>query len=271
MSNYRFNSIKLDRGDLSTMKSTTSSSNLLQSSSTDVNSSAFQSVDTTFIIIMVSILVPLGVIAIYMHYLVLKMSRRDKPLLNCLLSDFAWNFLVGGPLFWLLNSLSITTADPAKEIYGAWFCHLYSIVGYVWLFNVWIFSLLVALLRYLYVVHYGKILEYGMERVGNIFRIVFWAVPTSLMILHICLRTGHDPTPWINHCYGWPLGSSSSASWLYKVEREFCIYNEYGFTNRYADYGLRMLCAINVGVCILLFSNLAEAVIYFRIYLHLTT
>ena len=256
-------------GDLATLKATMSTSSLLQSSDTDANVSAFQSVDTTFIIIVLSILCPLGIIALYMHYLVLKMSRRDKTLLNCLLSDFAWNFLVGGPFWWLLNSVSITTADPAKEIYGAWFCHIYSIIGYVWLFNVWIFSLLVAILRYLYVVHYARILQYGLTRVANIFRILFWAVPTSLMILHISLRAGHDPTPWISHCYGWPLGSSSSRSWWYKVERQFCIYNEYGFTNRYAEYGLRTLCALNVGVCIFLFSNVAEAVIYYGIYRHL--
>ena len=269
MNKYTYNSLK--QTFLSTPNATMSPSDVLQSNNTDISSSGFEPVDTTFVVIMLSILSPLAVIAVYMHYLVLKMSRRDKPLLNCLLSDCAWNFLVGGPIWWILSSISFSLSEPAKEIIGAWFCDLYSIIGYIWLFNVWIFSLLLALFRYLYVVHYGKIMEYGLARVENIFRILFWAVPISLMILHISLRAGHDPTPWISYCYGWPLGYSSSTSWWYKVERQFCIYNEYGFTNRYVEYALRLLCALNVGVCVFLFSNLTEAVLYYRTYLHLKT
>ena len=52
------------------------------------------------------------------------------------------------------------------------------------------------------------------------------------------------------------------------VGQKFCVFKDYGFTNRFAEYGLRSLCMINVGVRILLLSNLAEAVIYYRIHVH---
>ena len=213
----------------------------------------------------------LVIVGLYMHYLVLRMSKRDETLLNCLLPDFALNFLVGGPAMYIISSIILVLPDPANEMFGIWFCHMASILGYVWLFKVWLFSLLVAILRYLYVVHNEKIQEYGLARVQRIFRILFWAIPTGLMILHLAFRTDHEPTILANRCYGWSLESSSSTNWWYTVKQKFCFYRDYGFTNRFAEYGLKMGCGVNQFVRILLLSNLPEGVIYYRVHKHLKT
>ena len=158
---------------------------------------------------------------------------------------------------------------------GVWFCHVASIIAYLWLFKVRIFSLLVSLLRYLYVVYHEKIKTYGLTRLGKIFRIMFWIVPAVLATVQLSLRIDYDSTAWINRCYGWSSELSfdglafPSGNWWYTVGRQFCVYNDYGFINRYIEYGLRVLCGINVGVCMLLFSNVAEAFIYYRVYAHL--
>ena len=269
MDKIRYNSLKLANSGASTSNTTMPLQNLAQEVDTDNSSSTFQPIDTTFLLVLVPIVGIIAIIANYINYLVLRMAKRDKSLLNCLLPDFAMNFLVGGPAIYIFGVIISTLSEPASDVIGVWFCHLYSILGYLWLFKAWLFSLLVSLLRYFYIVHNGRITEYGLARVERIFRILYWAVPTCLVILHTSLRTGYDPTPWANHCYGWPPGSSSTNTWWYQIERQFCVYNEYGFTNRYAERGLRIVCALNVGACILLFSNFVEAIVYYMIYRHM--
>ena len=238
---------------------------------TDINSSTFQPIDPAFAAIVLATGGVLVMVAMYMHYLVLRMSKRDKSLTNCLLPEMALNILVGGPVVFTFLFFIISLSDPAEEVIGVWFCHAASIVSYVWLFKIWLYSLLVSLLRYLYVVHNGKITEYGLARIERIFLILSWTVPAGLMVLHVSLRTDYDPTPFINRCYGWSSESSSASSWWYKIEGQFCAHNNYGFSNQYIEYSLRVLCGINVGTCIILFSNLAEAFIYYRTYTYLKT
>ena len=235
---------------------------------TSPNFSTLPPIDSTFAATILSTAGVGVIVALYIHYLVLKMSKRGNSLMDCLLPDMALNTLVGCPVWFIFICTVISLPEPPKEAIGTWFCHAASIVAYIWLFRVWIYSLLVSLLRYLYVVHNQKITAYGLTRIGRIFRILFWLVPAGLVALQLSLRTEYDPTPWINRCYGWI--SEPSFGW-YEVERQFCAYNDYGFSNRYIEYGLRVLCGINAGVCILLFSNLIEAVIYYRVYAHLKT
>ena len=144
------------------------------------------------------------------------------------------------------------------------------IIFYVWIFKTWLFSFLSSLLCYLCVVHKEKLKSYGMDRVERIFRILSWAIPAVLVALHHSLRTDYDPSPWVNQCYGWSQdGPYSARNWFDQLEGRFCAYNDYGFSNHYIENGLRVVCGINVGLRILLFSNLSEAFIYYRIYAHL--
>ena len=205
----------------------------------------------------------------YMYYLVLKMGERDKTLLNSLLPSNARIYLVGAPIMYIFACIIIFLPDPAKDVIGVWFCHTGSIVLYTILFRAWIFSLLVSILRYLYVVHHTKIKQYGLEKIEKIFRAVFWLVPLTLMVLHHSMRTNYDPTPWINHCYGNPQ-ESSNRLW-YKIERQFCVYNMYDVENTVVQYTLRILCGMNVGVSAIAFSNISEAFVYFQIYRYLKT
>ena len=185
--------------------------------------------------------------------------------------DLALTFLAVFPVNIILNCVVLFLPGPAAEVIGIWFCHVASVFKFVWVFKIWVFSLLMSLLRYVYVVHNEKIKGYGLARVERIFRILYWAVPAGLMILHLSLRKNHDPRPWINRCYGWSPELPSSVNWWYKAKQKFCVYNDYGFANPFAEYGLRILCGVNFGATFLLFSNLAEAFIYYSIHTHLST
>ena len=138
-------------------------------------------------------------------------------------------------------------------------------ICYVWVYKVLVFSLLVALLRYLYVVHNEKIMGYGLPRMERIFRILYWAVPIGLTTLHFGLRKDFVFMATINRCYGWSISGWHNV--LSSVN--FCFVEDYGFANGFAQYSLGSLCMINLGLRILLLSNIVEAVIYFRIHVHL--
>ena len=207
----------------------------------------------------------------YMYYLVFKMGRRDKTLLNSLLPSNACIYLVGAPIMYIFGCIIVFLPDPAKDVIGVWFCHIGSVFLYTILFRAWIFSLLVSILRYLYVVHHNQIKQFGLRKLERIFITMFWLVPLTLMVLHHCMRASYDPTPWINHCYGnGEMESTNKVLW-YKIERQFCVYNHYDVQNIFIQYSLRILCGINVGASILAFSNLSEAFFYYRIYMYLKT
>ena len=241
-----------------------------------MNSLTLQPMGTAYAATMLSIMGALSIVAMYIYYLVLKMSKRDRSILNCLLPDFALTALVGGPAVYILFFIIMTLSDLSKEVIGTWFCHVASVFLYVWIYKVLVFSLLVALLRYLYVVHNERIKHYGLPRIERIFLILSWAVPIGLMILQLALRTGRDNRPILNRCYGWSsepslVGEPSSKDWFYNFGLHSCIFNNYGMANRFAEYGLRILCWIRAGANFLLFSNLVEAVFYYRIHVHLKT
>ena len=220
MNETTYNSSALTNSDSLTLSGGISPLHLTPEIKTRISSSLFQHFDTTFAATWLPISGALAIVALYMHYLVLRMSKRDDGILNCLLPDFALNFLVGGPAMYILASIIILLPDPANEILGIWFCHMVSILGYVWLFKVWLFSLLVAILRYLYVVHNEKIREYGLARIERRIRILYWAIPTGLMAFHLGLRTDHDTMIWVNRCYGWSLESSSSNNWWHTAKEK---------------------------------------------------
>ena len=236
---------------------------------TRCNTSAHQPIDITYILIMMPFGAMAAITAMYIHYLVFRMSQRDKSLLNCLFPELSLTFLSTYPVYYISSYIFVLSPEPTAKVFGIWFCHVLSAARYVWIFKVWVFSLLVSILRYLYVVHNEKITNYGLGRVERIFRILYWAVPAGLMILHLSLNKNNDGRPWVNYCYESSFNSLSLVSWWYKVKQNFCVYNDYGFTNHFAEYGLRILCGINVGACLLVFSNLAEAFFYYSIHKHL--
>ena len=155
-----YNSSDLIDNDLPTFNTTMSPSNILPEIRTSFSSSTFQPIDSTFTAIILSIAGAEFVATMYMHYLVLKMSKRDNSLMNCLMPDMALNVLVGGAVKFTMICIVISLSEPAKEVIGVWFCHVASIIGYIWLFKVWIYSLLVSILRYLYVVYNEKRVTY---------------------------------------------------------------------------------------------------------------
>ena len=183
-----YNSPELINSDSSTLSAGISPLNSTPQIKARINSSLFQHFHTTFAATWLPIWGALVIVGLYMHYLVLRMSRRDEALLNCLLPDFALNFLVGGPAMYILAAIIILLPDPANEILGIWFCHMVSILGYVWLFRVWLFSFLVAILRYLYVVHNEKIREYGLARLERRIRILYWLYPQGLWFFILLLE-----------------------------------------------------------------------------------
>ena len=263
MKETTYNQFALINSDSTSLSAAVSTVNLTSEISDEMNSSTLQPLDTTFVAIFLLTLGALCIVAMYLHYLVLIMAKRDSSIVTCLLPDFALNFLVGGPAAYILFSIVTLLSDPAAEVIGIWFCHVGSIIMHVWMYKVLVFSLLVALLRYLYVVHNEKIMGYGLPRVERIFRILYWAVPIGLTTLHFGLRNDYVFMAAINRCYGWSL-----SGW-YKTGRHFCFVMDHGFPNRFAEYGFRSLCMFNVVVRMLLFSNIAEAVIYYRIHVHL--
>lgn len=271
MEQATYNSPDTIDNDSPTLNATMTPLSSLQEMQSSFSSSTFHPVNTTFASIIMSILGAEFVVSMYVHYLVLKMCKRDPSLMNCLLPDMAWNVMVGGPIKFIIVCIVISLAEPAKVAIGIWFCHGASIIAYIWLFRIWIYSLLQSFLRYFYVVYNEKTREYGLTRTGTTFRILFWIVPATLVTLLLCLRTDYDANPVINQCYGWSSKFSSAGNSWNTVGRRFCAYNNYGFSSRYIEYGLRVVCGTTVGVCMLLFSNLAEAVIYYRIYEHLKT
>ena len=269
MNRTSYNSVGIVNSSSSAMSAAGRLTKLNPEIDTGCNTSAHQPIDITYILIMMPFGAMAAITAMYIHYLVFRMSQRDKSLLNCLFPELSLTFLSTYPVYYISSYIVVLSPEPTAKVFGIWFCHVLSAARYVWIFKVWVFSLLVSILRYLYVVHNEKVTTHGLKCVERIFRFLYWAVPAGLAVVYLSLRTDHDIDPLSNQCYGRSPETSSSASLWYKIKQDICVYNDYGFTSHFAEYGLKILCAINVLATWLVFSNLAEAFFYYSIHIHL--
>ena len=255
----------------SSIINTTFSSPMPQEIEGNIETYIVQAVDPAVAVPVLAINIIVGLIGEYNNFLVFRMVKRDNSFSNSLLHGYAICNMVAIPFVVAFLFVFLPFYNPASEYLGDWFCHISSFTFYFMGFYMWLHSLLVSIMRYLYMVQYVKLLHFGLSRAETIFNRISWIVPLILTVLHHSMRTDYDAVPPINYCYKRSYDISTYDMWTL-TKRKFCVYNEYDFSDMLGDWSnsfeefVRVSCGITGFICLIIFSNMMEGFFYWRIY-----
>ena len=195
---------------------------------------------------------------------------------TCLVQDvvrvFAATQIAFLPTMLILNT-STDIFHPLNEIVGQWFCtiswFLTHVFGTIIVFN----SLVVAAMRYCFIVHEDKVKLYEKKKVQNLF---FWmsiGIPLFMIIWEATNEDELDVISTINKCYGndhkkFLIDNARSD----KFENKICDYTVAGEVDTFSKIiaTLRSVsCITNKVVLILMTLNITEGVLYYKTLSHI--
>ena len=179
-------------------------------------------------------------------------------------------------VFWPCWLVLVTVTDliisPNKAI-GNWFCHVANFLFY-FLGNVITFhSFIIAVMRYVFIIHNEKIQRFGIEKMKKIFLILTVTIPLLVAVWKVIEAAELDTMSFINKCYGIHHQTFLvETSTLDVFKQNFCQFEEYGQGGSYE----RVVTFIRQGSCIASKSvmlitglNISEGVIYIMLLSHM--
>ena len=117
----------------------------------------------------------------YVHYHLWQMLKKGDNLVSCILKAY----VIIQIMFWPLGSILYCTTNfiyPLSEIFGAWFCVCWYFLLYPYLFFVSFHTTVIAIMRYVFIVHDKRIARFGKQRAEKIFHWVLGIVPIVMTV-----------------------------------------------------------------------------------------
>ena len=195
---------------------------------------------------------------------------------TCLVQDvvrvFAATQIAFLPTMLILNT-GTDIFHPLNEIVGQWFCtiawFLTHVFGTIIVFN----SLVVAAMRYCFIVHEDKVKLYEKKKVQNLF---FWmsiGIPLFMIIWEATNGSEIDLISTINKCYGkdhkkFLIDKAGSD----KFQNNICDYTVAGEVDTFSKIIAtlrRVSCITNKVVLILMTLNITEGILYYKTMSHI--
>ena len=146
-------------------------------------------------------------IGVFLHVRIIILSKREKELTwklditnsSLTIAHFTHTILLNG----------ITYAVEDLHIYtGEWFCYLAKELRYYGGLYVTAHSMVVSILKYMLIIHWKKVRDFGKEKVTNIFFFVNFLHPFCTAAIHLMIRSDfllvHEPYKEIDLCLGDP-------------------------------------------------------------------
>ena len=163
---------------------------------------------------------------------------------------------------------SITYFIPYLAAYtGSWICYLSAFVAMFCYQAIIVHSLLVAIMKYIFIVHTWKARSFGDERIQKIFLWIAIIYPATMAIVTILLTTNYQNRSEIKSCFGKLLNNSSNSdihkSWF--VKSWLCDLAS-SSDNNILVYGAKLVCFIRSLLSCVISTNIPEAFLYFKIF-----
>ena len=174
---------------------------------------------------------------------------------------------------WLLFNTSTDFVHPLNEIIGQWYCTLGWFSIHLCGTIISFYSFIVAIMRYLFIVHEKGVEKYGKEKANKVCLWLIIIIPLIVVLWEGTNGTDIDVMSVINKCNGkdhkiFLIEESTSDVFKNKV----C---EYDTTDQRGSYGSvfglfrRFSCIANKLCMVLVSLNVAEGVIYYRLLAHI--
>ena len=197
-----------------------------------------------------------------------KMVRKENGLVNEVTQFYCIVMITTYPTLLLFETVT-DFIHPLKDIIGQWICSLMRVIFYMQ-FNVVIFhSFFVALMRYCFIVHEGKVKSFGKEKTKNIFLFLTVFFPILLIVWGFILNQEIDIDDGINSCF--EVGHKVFLAELTTGKNLFCVFDKidgrYGYILSVIQ---EIICMIKQVILIVFGMNLFEGLLYYKIFSHMT-
>ena len=209
----------------------------------------------------------------FVHYHLWKMLQRGESLVSSILKAYVIVQMICFPYLVVLH----TATDfiyPLSEVLGPWSCVLSYFVLYPSCIFVAFHTTIIAVMRYIFIVHDERVADFGKQRAKSLFYWLLGIVPIAMTIwlyfgaidrdfdgyapINKCFGSYHkiflliwsydEPEDvWAARCGGWPEDNEGLTVGIVKFFR----------------------CGASSIVLTLLLSNLFDGIIYYRTWTHI--
>ena len=201
----------------------------------------------------------------YLHFKILQLLKQECCLVKSVLQAFMYIQMVFWPIDLAFNA-SVDFMYPMWQIVGSWYCEL----GFIWKLYGFTFvvfhSLITGLMRYVFVVHFKSVRNFGKEEMKTLFYWTSLLLPFLITIWAFLDRKEISTFSSIDKCNGILHKSflrehtidSTAKRNLCFLEKPDEHENMYLFTIK------KTSCTIRAMLFIIMGSNILEGVLYWR-------
>jgi hypothetical protein len=161
---------------------------------------------------------------------------------------------------------SISTAIPNLTNYtGDWFCNLATFIIVYGIFTVTTNSVVIAMMKYIFIVHPSKALRWGHDKIQKLFLAIYITIPSLMAVIVIATK---DFESWqnIRMCFGMKKEDLETNL----LKRLFlCNLKEIGIdetVNTHLQNGILSVCIIRSVLAFMISGNIMEAFFYYKIF-----
>ena len=215
---------------------------------------------------------PLVIAGEYVNLKVLRMLKDENGLVKEVTTLFTSIQMIYWP-FWYLFTTSTDFIHPLNEIIGEWFCDIGAFLIHLsWMFLAF-HSLIVAMMRYYFIVYEDKVKCHGKPKLKKIFFLFSCLVPLFLAIWDLIESNELDVFSFINKCYGnHHKVFLIETSTLDVFKRNFCEFESYDLGSQIGsilDSLRRVSCVAKTTLLLLMSFNITEGIIYLALFIHI--
>ena len=218
----------------------------------------------------------------YLDFLIHRMVSREQRKVGETLHGRALaiyaKFMVFAYFWFTINVNGILSYTyPASEVLGSWYCYMVEIVHFGIVAYLGSFSLLIAAMKYWFIVHNAKAKKVGIERSLAIFITIHLSMCIVLPLLNVVSNGDVGLSYWVNKCWGNEVRNADlTISFGKKLGEMFCYFRVYQLdyyigkrASEYLEPCLRVLCGGLAFFMMLILSNLIELILYVLVLRHM--
>ena len=203
------------------------------------------------------------------NYRLIYATKKDTGILTDVIKLQAYIIIASMPIRLIFVTLT-DLIHPLNEVFGQWICSSYWVIKTISVQITVYHSLVIAFLRYAFIVHNNKVLKYGKQKIKKLFWYLSIGIPMFNLLWIATDLTQIDTDISINRCNGadhkkFLIQSWSSFGLIKQNFRSLQIHRE-------SDYPtivfvvFRRISKIAQRVWIIfLASNITEGVIYYKL------
>ena len=216
--------------------------------------------------------VPIVILGVISHLKLLSLMKTERGLVM----EVTYLFSVAQMTFWPFWWLFTTSTDfihPLNEVFGQWFCDFGALIIHLGRNVIAFHSVVVAIMRYYFIVHQDKVDRYGKHKVKRIFFWMSFIVPLVIVIIEKIEHNELDMFSFINKCYGKHHKTFLiETSTLDVFKRNFCEFESYDIRTPMGtvlNAIRRLSCILRTTLILLTSFNISEGIIYFFLFSHI--